>query len=165
MNQYKNINYYSTLNLNGGSLSFSDNLLDIYAIIEFKDFRIILKNIGDNFEIIGTRKSDLLNFYSLKIKEHDLLNYIQKLIDSASEKMLAIPERKSSQFAPFDKSTHEARMKRIKALSKRQYMDDGPVALYHALLQLKEKGFDGTLEWALLELEKLYKLNEEAPIE
>lgn len=69
-----------------------------------------------------------------------------------------------SQFEPFDKSTHETRLKRLKSLSKKQYLDDGPVALYHALLQLKEKGFDSTLEFALKELEKLYKLNDEPPI-
>lgn len=69
-----------------------------------------------------------------------------------------------NQFAPFDKSTHPARMTRLKALSKKQYMDDGPVALYHALLQLKEKGFDSTLEFALAELERLYNLAAPPPI-
>jgi hypothetical protein len=69
-----------------------------------------------------------------------------------------------NQFEPYDKSTHQDRMLKIKTLSKKQYMDDGPVALYYALLQLKEKGFDATLEFAIKELEKLYKLNEESPI-
>lgn len=65
-----------------------------------------------------------------------------------------------SQFGIIDISSHEARLNKIKALSKKGYLDDGPVALYHALHQLKTIGFNATLEFALVELEKLYKLNE-----
>jgi hypothetical protein len=65
-----------------------------------------------------------------------------------------------SQFETIDTSTHEHRLNKIKALSKKGYADDGPVALYHALHQLKSKGLHATLEFALRELEQLYKLNE-----
>jgi hypothetical protein len=65
-----------------------------------------------------------------------------------------------SQFAEINTMTHEARLNKIKTLSKKGYLDDGPVALYHALHQLKANGFHATLEFALVELEKLYGLNE-----
>lgn len=67
-----------------------------------------------------------------------------------------------NQFEPIDTTTHIIRLKRIKALSKKQALDDGPIALYHALYQLKTKGHDAILEFALRELEQLYKLNESA---
>ena len=66
-----------------------------------------------------------------------------------------------NQFEPIDTTTHDHRLNRIKALSKKGYADDGPKALYHALYQLKAKGFYATLEFALRELEQLYKLNEQ----
>ena len=66
-----------------------------------------------------------------------------------------------SQFAAIDITTHEARLNKIKALYIKKYADDGPIALYHALYQLKTNGFHATLEFALVELEKFYGLNSE----
>lgn len=63
------------------------------------------------------------------------------------------------QFKFFDKTTHETRLKRIKSISKKQALDDGPVALYHALYTLKAQGHDSILEFALIELERLYALS------
>lgn len=65
------------------------------------------------------------------------------------------------QFEEFDKSTHETRLKALRARSKRGYIDDGPVALYHALLGMQAKGFTEIVEWSLTELERLYKLEDE----
>jgi hypothetical protein len=63
-----------------------------------------------------------------------------------------------SQFAPYDKTTHDARLEAIKAKSKRGYLDDGPVAIYHILKETQAKGFHDIVEWALIEIERLYKV-------
>lgn len=66
-----------------------------------------------------------------------------------------------NQFEPFDESTHEERLKRIKSLaSSKQYLDEGPVALYHVLWESRAKGHHAIVEWAIKELERLYNLND-----
>lgn len=67
----------------------------------------------------------------------------------------------SDQFGNIDSSTHKDRLKKIKSLSLKQYLDDGPVALVYCINQASEKGFDGVVEFAIRELEKLYKINAE----
>lgn len=66
----------------------------------------------------------------------------------------------NSQFEPFDSATHPARLAKIKAVSKKQTMDEGPVALYHCLWQSRAQGHHAMVEFAIKELEKIYNINE-----
>lgn len=70
-----------------------------------------------------------------------------------------------SQFSPYDKSTHNLRIQKIKERSKRGYMDDGPISIYHALKELQAKNFNDTLEWALSEIERLYQIEDNSKLE
>lgn len=68
----------------------------------------------------------------------------------------------SEQFGEINPDTHEERLLRIKARSKRQYLDDGPVAFYHLLHEARSKGLHGIVEFSLREIERLYKLEDES---
>ncbi len=63
------------------------------------------------------------------------------------------------QFGDINIDSHAERLKMIKSLSKKQYLDDGPVALVYCIQAAKDKGFNGIVEFALRELEKLYNIN------
>jgi len=65
----------------------------------------------------------------------------------------------NSQFGNIDSSTHKDRINKIKSLSAKQYLDDGQVALSYCLTTAHERGFDGIVEFALRELEKIYNIN------
>jgi hypothetical protein len=52
------------------------------------------------------------------------------------------------------------RLRVIKNRSQKQYIDDGPVALYHALYALRSKGFWTTLMAGVDEAERLYALED-----
>lgn len=62
----------------------------------------------------------------------------------------------SNQFEDFDSSTHLERINKIKQLAKKDYLDSGPVALYHLLHSGRERGWNLIVEVSLRELEKLY---------
>lgn len=64
------------------------------------------------------------------------------------------------QFKPYDASNHDARIEAIRARSKRKYIDDGPVALFHMFKEMQAKGFTAMLDWALTEIERLYALED-----
>lgn len=65
-----------------------------------------------------------------------------------------------SQFSPYDKSKHNDRLEALRSKSKRMYLDDGPVALFHVLKEAQAKGFNDLVEWALSEIERLYSIEE-----
>ncbi len=64
----------------------------------------------------------------------------------------------NSQFGNIDASTHQGRLNKLKSLSSKQYLDDGPVALYYCIKTAQDKGFHGIVEFAIRELEKLYNI-------
>ncbi len=57
--------------------------------------------------------------------------------------------------------THEARLNALRSRSKKGYLDDGPVAFYHILMDMRAKGFHGMVEFGLTELERLYAMEDE----
>ncbi len=72
--------------------------------------------------------------------------------------VVAISPFVNKMFIPVYKNSHKARLNRIKALSPKQYLDDGPMALYLAVYAMHAKGFNLNVETCLVELEKLYNL-------
>ena len=65
-------------------------------------------------------------------------------------------KQKKSDFKPVYKETHSSRLKMIEALSKNKYVDDGTMALYFAVKNLQRQSLHATVEYCLLELERIY---------
>lgn len=66
----------------------------------------------------------------------------------------------SVEFKPVDKATHIERLQKIANRSNKKYIDDGPTALYLVIKNMRSQGFNDVVEWALLELERLYSLED-----
>lgn len=64
----------------------------------------------------------------------------------------------SDMFKPVYKDSHTVRLARIRKLAPKEYLDDGPMALYHAMINMRVRDFHSNVEYCLLELERLYNL-------